>query len=75
MEENDKLKSHYDILKEHELNIILDCEGKKSKEISFYEQKMADLHKQAKDEIIRAKELEELVFKLKEEVRKLDFEN
>jgi hypothetical protein len=36
-DENEKLKSHYEILKDHELNIIRDYEGKKVKEISFYE--------------------------------------
>ena len=32
-EEVKKLKANYDVLKEHEFNIIKDCEGKKSKEI------------------------------------------
>jgi hypothetical protein len=36
-DENEKLKSHYEILKDHELNIIRDYEGKKVKEISYYE--------------------------------------
>lgn len=49
--ENEKLKSHYEILKDHELNIIRDYEGKKVKEISFYEQKVTDIHSQYKDEI------------------------
>ena len=35
--ENDRLKSTYDILKEHEMNIIKDTEDKKQKEIAFYE--------------------------------------
>lgn len=36
-EENDKLRGNYDILKEHELNIIKDYEAKKHREIQFYE--------------------------------------
>ena len=35
--ENDRLKSTYDILKEHEMNINKDTEDKKQKEIAFYE--------------------------------------
>jgi hypothetical protein len=33
----DKLRGNYEILKEHELNIIKDYEGKKTREITFYE--------------------------------------
>lgn len=36
-EENEKLKSNYDILKEHKMNIIKDYEGKKAREVTFYE--------------------------------------
>ena len=43
-EENNRLKGNYDILKEHEMNIIKDYEGKKTRELNFYEQKLVDLH-------------------------------
>lgn len=36
-EENQKLKSNYEILKEHEMSIIKDYEGKKAREVTFYE--------------------------------------
>lgn len=39
------MRSNYEILKEHELSIIKDYEGKKNKEISFYEQTVQDTHK------------------------------
>lgn len=45
----DKLRSNYDVLKEHEMNIIKDFDNKKTREITFYEQTLSDLHKQAKE--------------------------
>lgn len=74
-QENEKLKAHYEILKDHELNIIKDYESKKTKEISFFEQKVQDLHSQYKDESARCKDLEEQMFRMREEYRKLEFEN
>lgn len=49
-ETNEKLRSNYEILKEHELSIIKDYEGKKSKEIAFYELTQTELHNQLKEE-------------------------
>ena len=37
VEENEKLKQNYEILKEHEISLIRDFEGKKGKEIGFYD--------------------------------------
>jgi hypothetical protein len=39
-DENEKLKHTYEILKEHEMNLIKDLEDKKGKEISFFEGKI-----------------------------------
>ncbi|CDW80672.1 kinesin motor domain containing protein [Stylonychia lemnae] len=41
--ENERLRSNYDILKEHEMNIIRDTEDKKQKEIAFYEVKYTEI--------------------------------
>jgi len=41
----DKMRSNYEILKEHEMNIIKDYEGKKTKEFAFYDQTISDLNK------------------------------
>jgi hypothetical protein len=38
------------MLKEHEMNIIKDYEGKKSREIEFYETKLHDMHNMVKEE-------------------------
>ena len=43
IEENDKLKQNYEILKEHEISLIRDFEGKKSKEIGFYDDQIIHL--------------------------------
>ena len=39
------MKSNYDILKEHEMNIIKDYEGRKTREITFYETKLLETNK------------------------------
>lgn len=39
-EENDKLKHTYEILKEHEMNLIRDLEDKKKREIGLFEDRM-----------------------------------
>ena len=36
----EKLRSSYDILKEHEFSLLRDFEGKKTREITFYEQSL-----------------------------------
>ena len=73
-EEVKKLKANYDVLKEHEFNIIKDCEGKKSKEIQFYEQALQDSNKEAKALQEKNRDLEESIFRLKEEVQRGLFE-
>jgi hypothetical protein len=43
------MRSNYDILKEHEMNIIKDFEGKKTREIAFYESQMSEYHERSKE--------------------------
>jgi len=42
-EENDRLRAHYEVLKEHELSIIKDYEAKIQREQLSSEHKLADL--------------------------------
>jgi len=56
--ENDRLKSTYDILKEHEMNIIKDTEDKKQKEIAFYEQKYQEISTDNKCLLSKCNELD-----------------
>ena len=74
-EENDKMKFNYDILKEHEMNMIKDVEGKKSKEIQFFEKTLADQQNLVKEAFGKEKEYEGQIFQFKEEIRKLMFEH
>lgn len=72
--EADKLRHNYEILKEHEFNIIKDFESKKTREVSFYESTLSEVSKQLKEEQQRQRDLEESLFILKEEARRKEFE-
>mmetsp|Transcript_9332 Transcript_9332/g.7103 ORF Transcript_9332/g.7103 Transcript_9332/m.7103 type:complete len:119 (+) Transcript_9332:2192-2548(+) len=73
--ECDKFRANYEVLKEHELNIIKDFEGKKAREVEFYEKALAEQTKQMKELQEKDKGLEEQVLNFREEIRKLQFDN
>jgi len=72
--ECDKFRANYEVLKEHELNIIKDYEGRKAKEVSFYEKALNDQTIQMKELSSKDRNLEEQILQLREEIRKLEFE-
>lgn len=57
------------------MNIIKDTEEKKIKEIAFYETKFVEIGTDNKSLTKKCNEMDQLVFKLREELKKVDFEN
>ena len=57
------------------MNIIKDYEAKKAKEIEFYEGKIIEMHKLIQEEAARKREVEEQLFTMREEMRRLELEN
>ncbi len=73
-EENDKLKQTYEILKEHEMNLIRDLEEKKNKEIVFYEGKIQGVNSEMKDVQYKLMEKDQASFQQREEIKKLEYQ-
>lgn len=48
-DENDRLRAHYEVLKEHELNIIKDYEAKIQREQVINEKKLSEVNLLLKD--------------------------
>ena len=65
------MKQNYEILKDHEVALVKDFEGKKTREVSFYEQRIQEMHGFLNDERNKCKSLEEQHFLLKEQLTKL----
>ena len=50
-EDNERLRAHYEVLKEHELSIIKDYEAKLQREQLMGEQKLQEVKVQVKDTV------------------------
>lgn len=57
------------------MNIIKDTEDKKNKEIAFYEGKMLEITQENKKVLARHQEMDQVLYKLKEELKKQSLEN
>ena len=67
MEENERLRAHYEVLKEHELNLIKDYESKIQREHLVAEQRLNGMH----DDIRQTQAIRQELNNAQEELRDL----
>lgn len=60
-DENERLRAHYEVLKEHELNIIRDYEAKLLQNQVFFDSNMQDMQVQSEGDYVRARDADFLL--------------
>ena len=73
-EENKKLYTNYDVLKEHELNIIKDFQDRKLQDQKTLDEQIAELRRQIEEKSEHLNNSRRQIAELEGEVRKAEFE-
>ena len=73
-EENQKLYTNYDVLKEHELNIIKDFQDRKMTDQKHVDEQVAELRRRLEEKSEQLADSRRQVADLENDVRKAEFE-